>query len=98
MSNTPDFLKDVPIDASAQDIIDDALASQPFPEPIGLETASRIARLALHMSQHATRNAVVVSPRGLRRWEQLSPEERQRSRTTVIRVIQAMQMLGMIEL
>jgi alkyl hydroperoxide reductase subunit AhpC len=97
MSTTPDFLKDVHIDASAQDVIDDALVSQPFPEPVALETAARIARLALHMSQHATRNSVIVSPRGLRRWEEMSPEERQRSRVTVIRVIQAMEMLGMIE-
>ena len=68
-----------------------------FPEPISDEAATRIARLALHMTLHASRNKVVISADGARRWEERSPEERQRMRAGAIRVVQAMQMLGFIE-
>ena len=89
-----DLVRDVVLQASLEDVNDDALVAQPFPNPIPTELATRVARLALHMTLQASRNNVVIDPRGLRRWEERSPEERQRSRVTVIRVIQALQMLG----
>lgn len=75
---------------------DDELATLPYPEPIAIELADRIARLALHMTLHATRNTVVVTAMGLRRWEERTAEERARMRAGVIRTVQALQMLGLI--
>lgn len=75
---------------------DDVLTTLPYPEPIDDEAANRIARLALHMTLHATRGKMVVSPMGLRTWEQRTPEERARMRAGVIRTVQALQMLEYI--
>lgn len=77
--------------------LDDALVAGAYPTPIPDELADRIARLTLHMGLHAVRNSVVLDPRALRRWEERSPEERARLRTAVIRVLQALQLLGMLD-
>jgi hypothetical protein len=95
------------LDALAVDkanaIADELLASSDFlPPPIGQEHAERIARFTLHLTlnQAAKKpvNPLVQGDRWNRRWEQRDEKERAAMRDGVMRVVQALVMLGYIEL
>lgn len=58
---------------------------------MSLEMADRIANLALLISQRAT---VVITPHQARPWHERSEKERIAMRSGVVRVIQALILLG----
>jgi hypothetical protein len=85
---------------------DELLAENPPPDDcINYEQAQRVARLALLITQRRLA-ATLLSPSStnvrapqaaMATWESRSPEERARMTASVIRVLQAMILLGLIE-
>jgi hypothetical protein len=88
------------------DVRDELLAENPPPDDcISYDLAQRVARLALLITQRRLA-ATMLSPsatnirapqNAMAPWEARSPEERARMTASVIRVLQAMILLGLVE-
>jgi hypothetical protein len=76
---------------------DEALAASP-PELVTftMDDARRIARLAFLITCEAQRRAHPLAPRGPR-WEELPPERQAASAAGVVRVLQALMLLGWVD-
>lgn len=77
----------------------EVLAQQEPPE-VGLsqDAADRVAHLALRLTQvHAQRSQLIVTPAAQRPYHERTEAERAAMRAGVIRVVQALMMLGWTE-
>lgn len=75
---------------------DKRLAESP-PAEIDYQVAVRIARFALLITQASLRRRGTVLPaNALRPWEELPDRQRQAMTAGAIRIVQAMQLLGLI--
>lgn len=74
---------------------DDSLLAGPLPAPMVEEHAKRIARAALVLQQREARiKKKIIRPEHMIPWEGRHEEQREAMAMAVIRVVQAMHLLG----